>query len=120
MIYARIIVAVATATILATSSASAQNDLRPHAKSLMHDDAWCPIALNHHLPAVTTALVEFVRKSLSESRDIAVYEAVSPLLETLLSVGKMDERDPVRQAHVAMACSLGLPVVKKTIARGIK
>ena len=120
IILARIVGAAAVAAILAISPASAQNDQRPDAERLMQNDAWCPIVLNHHLPAMTSAFVELVKKDLSKRRDMAVYEAIAPLLETLLSVGRMDDRDPVRQAHLAMACTLGLPVVKKMIARDLR
>ena len=117
MIPVRIVGAAAIAVVLATSPASAQNDPRPDAERLMQNDAWCPIVLNHHLPAITNTAAELVKKELSKGRDLEVYETVAPLLDTLLSVGRMDERDPVRQAHLAMACTLGLPVVKKMIAR---
>lgn len=120
MIPARIIGAVAIAAVLAASPASSQNDPRPNAKRLMQNDAWCPIVLNHHLPAMTNAFAELVKKDLSERRDLVIYEAITPLLETLLSVGRMDDQNPVRQAHLAMACTLGLPVVKKMIARDLK
>ena len=78
------------------------------------------IVLNHHLPAVTNAYVELLRNELSKRRDPAMHAAIAPLLESLLSVGRMDKRDPVRQAHLAMACTLGLPAVKKLIARDLK
>jgi len=120
MIPVRIVGAVAVVAVLATSPASAQNDLRPDAKHFMQNDAWCLIVLNHHLPALTNAFVEFVKKDLSKRGDLAVYEAITPLLETLASVGRMDEKDPVRQAHLAMACTLGLPVVKNMIARDLR
>ena len=120
MIPVRIVGAVAVVAVLATSPASAQNDLRPDAKHFMQNDAWCPIVLKHHLPALTNAFVEFVKKDLSKRGDLAVYEAITPLLETLASVGRMDEKDPVRQAHLAMACTLGLPVVKNMIARDLR
>ena len=117
MIPARIVGAAAIAAILAISPASAQSDLRPDAKRLMHNDAWCPIVLNHYLPAITSAFAELLKKELLKRQDLAVYEAIAPLLETLLSVGRMDDENPVRQAHLAMACTLGLPVVKKIVAR---
>ena len=120
MILARIIGAAAIAAVLATSPASAQSDLRPDAKRLMQNDAWCPIVLNHHLPALTNAFAGLVEKELLKRQDPALYEAIAPLLETLLSVGRMEDRNPVRQAHLAMACTLGLPVVKKMIARDLK
>lgn len=116
MIPASIVGAVAIAAVLATSPAGAQSNPRPDAEQFMQNDAWCPIVLNHHLPAITNAFVEFVKKDLSERRDPVVYEAIVPLLETLLSVGRMDDQNPVRQAHLAMACTLGLPVVRKIIA----
>ncbi len=120
MIPARIVGAAAIAVVLATSPAGAQNDPRPDAERLKQNDAWCPIVLNHHLPAITDAFADYVKKELSKGRDQEVYEAVAPLLETLSSVGRMDERDPVRQAHLAMACTLGLPVVRKMIARELR
>ncbi len=120
MIPARFVVAAAIAVVLAASPTGAQNDPRPDAERLKQNDAWCPIVLNHHLPAITNAFAEYVKTELqkkrSKRRDQEVYDAVAPLLETLVSVGRMDERDPVRQAHLAMACTLGLPVVRKMIA----
>ena len=119
MIPARIVGAAAIVVVLAASPAGAQNDPRPDAERLKQNDAWCPIVLNHHLPAITNAFAEYVKKELqknpSKRQDQEIYEAVAPLLETLLSVGRMDERNPVRQAHLAMACTLGLPVVRKII-----
>ena len=124
MIPARIIGAAAIAVVLATSPAGAQNDPRPDAERLKQNDAWCPIVLNHHLPAITNAFAEYVKKELKKKvakrRDLEFYEAVVPLLETLLSIGRMDERDPVRQAHLAMACTLGLPVVRKIITHELR
>ena len=120
MIPARIVGAAAIAVVLAASPAGAQNDPRPDADRLKQNDAWRPIVLNHHLPAITNAFAEYVKKELSKGRDVELYEAVAPLIETLLSVGRLDERDPVRQAHLAMACTLGLPVVKDIIARELR
>ena len=117
---ARLVGAAAIAAVLAASPAGARDDPQPDAERLMKNDAWCPIVLNHHLPAVTNAFVELLRNELSKRRDPAMHAAIAPLLETLLSVGRMDKRDPVGQAHLAMACTLGLPVVRKMISHELR